>query len=62
MTRTFTPETHTRDAFVAAVTEFVHEVEFSPLEVLRSREEFTPDVVERADYLDDWDLWLSRVL
>jgi hypothetical protein len=60
MIRTFTPDTHSREAFIAAVTEFVHEIDYSPLEVLRSREQFDPSVVERADYLDDWDIWLFR--
>ena len=59
MPYTFTSD-HTAEAYRAAVDAFRSTYQDDPLSMLRSDRisHYTPDIQERARYLDAWDAWL----
>jgi hypothetical protein len=56
--RDFDPAIHTLEAYQQQAEAFIAQHGCTPMDVLRSRDEFPQGTVLRASFLDDWDIWL----
>jgi hypothetical protein len=56
--RDFDPAVHTLEAYQQQAEAFIVQHGCTPMDVLRSRDEFPRGTVLRASFLDDWDVWL----
>lgn len=55
----FVLDRHTRIAYQEAVQYFLAHTDATPIEVLRNSDQFSLAIWAWANWLDDWDIWLS---
>lgn len=58
--RDFDPAIHTVEAYRQHAEAFTSQHGCTPMDVLRSPDQFGQGTVLRASFLDDWDIWLFQ--